>query len=129
MRKLTALLNELGDWHRRNDDFTGFGGVSLQYRIWREGHVSRSMPGHKILCPEQPKHLRIVDLGVSRLPKRQRECVQVKFFSPLKDDGNAPTHREMASGMGISKYAFERNVSRAKKALTTILARIAVDMS
>ena len=121
MKKITALLHECGDWHRRNDEYTGFSPVNIHYRIWREGHVSRGFGKDRILCPDQPKHLRMVDMAVAKLPKRQKDCVRMKFFAPLNEDGHPYTHREMSQVLEISKYSFERNISRAKKAISAHL--------
>jgi DNA-directed RNA polymerase specialized sigma24 family protein len=74
-------------------------------------------------------YLRRVDMAVARLSKRMRQCIQVKFFSPLKEDGNAFTHRQMALGIGISKDAFEKNVHRGKQKVSRILSKMGVAMS
>lgn len=124
LKKLTGLLHEAGDWHRKWFDFNGFSPINMHYRIWREGHVCHVEQGHKVLCPDQPSYLRMVDMAVLRLPSRQRDCLTVKYFFPLRPDGHPYTHRQMAHAMGLTKPAFEKNVSRGKRKLGYIMSQI-----
>lgn len=123
MNKITAWLHEAGDWHRRNENFTGFTHISLHYRMWKEGFAGKREPGHKVLCLDQPMRLRKMDMAVNHLSKRQRECVQLKFFSPLSPDGHPFTNRDMARAKGMSMYAFVQNVKRGRQKITTFLSK------
>lgn len=129
MRKLTGLLHEAGDWHRRHSDFCGFTDTNILYRICKEGHVQHALPGHRILCPDQPYRLRLVDVAIARLPLAQQGCVQAKFFSPVQENGVFMTNRQMANALGMSKAAFEKGVWRGKRQLAAILTTMGVDMS
>jgi len=141
MRKVTCWLHEAGDWHRKNDEYTGFSPTSIHYRMWLKAHNDRSsnydtddngevfLGRDRILCPDMPIRLRQVDMAVNSLGGMQKKCVMMKFFSPL-DGGNRPfENRQMALSMGKSLSAFKKNVSRGVDKVAGILAKDACNVS
>ncbi len=141
MRKVTGWLHETGDWHRKNDEYTGFSPTSIHYRMWLKIHNDKSpnydtdehgevfLGRDRILCPDMPMRLRKVDISVNCLSGLQKKCVMVKFFSPLDDDNRPFTNRQLALSMGKSLYAFKKNVSRGVDRVAKLLSEWACNVS
>ena len=118
MKKVTGLLREWGEFVAANLDFADEYGESILYRSAQlGGYVDVGQSSHKVLCADMPTRLREVDRAVRRLPKWEKSCITVFFCSPLKEDGNPYTKRELSRLLQTSKYNFDSHLSRGKRRL------------
>ena len=122
MKKVTGLLREWGDFVAANIDFSDEYGESILYRCAVfGGYTELGQAEHKVLCEDMPVKLKRIDRAVKLLPKWEQDCVTVFFCSPIKDDGNIYTKRELANMLKMSKYNFESNLTRGKRRLEFFL--------
>lgn len=118
MRKITGWLyawcsRRYGEIHR-----DGYAGTNMLHRVRREGVVSAPVPGSRALISDgHTSDDAMMEAALARLPKRQRECVQLAHTAARADDGREFTRRDFARLMGISKSSFDTHVSRGKQAL------------
>ena len=119
MRKITALLREWGDFVADNLEWANEYGENIIHRAGvLGGYVDQGQSEHKILCPDMPPRLRQVEVAVKSLDPRERDCIQVYFCAPLKEDGNPYTKSELARKIGVKgKKAFESYLGRGKNKL------------
>ncbi len=133
MNRVPAMMFAWGDWWIRNIERMGDPGINWLYRIIHEGegrsdvHYDTDDDGvvfigrDKILCPEMPKNVRKVQLQVNRLPNLEEKCVTFRYCSPLKDDGNPYTKRELARFLSMSKYSFDSHLRNGRKKISNLL--------
>jgi len=88
--------------------------VSLLYRMLTEGHVQRMPPRDKILCPDDPQHIREMRVAMRRLSELERNCVWLRFSYPMKQNGALYERKEMASFLGISLGVFKNSLHSGK---------------
>jgi hypothetical protein len=123
MKRITALLKEWGSYVADNLDYADEYGESIIYRCAKfGGYTEQGDSGHKILCPDMPPHLRKVESAVRGLPGYEQKCVIAFYCSPLKDDGNPFTKRELALLLKTSKYNFDQYLTRGKNKLDKVLS-------
>ena len=95
----------------RSIDYNPYPQVSILHKSKMMG--SRPKAGHKILCYDPPagRH-RDFEIAWRGLPKRQRQCVEVRFVngSMIGEDGRLLTKCELANICGVSPVAFRSNV-------------------
>jgi hypothetical protein len=122
MKRIAGLLQEWGSFVADNLDFADEYGESIIYRCAKfGGYTEQGDSGSKILCPDMPPHLRKIEVAVKTLPGYERKCVTAFYCSPLKDDGNPFTKRELALLLKTSKYNFDRYLSRGRQRLDKLL--------
>ncbi len=127
MNKGPAVLCAWGDWWIRHIEGLGYSGFNWIYRLVHEGGVgpeaAYSTDDHgeifvgrdRILCPEMPRLVRKVQLAVNNLPNREEKCIIFRYCSPIKEDGNPYTKRELAHGLKVSMYRFDQYLRHARK--------------
>jgi len=107
MKKSYGLLREFGDFVIAHMHHEGYPEENILYRWARIGEVQDPPARDKILCVDMPAHLRRVDVALKRLPNLEEKCVRIWFCSPLKDDGQVYTRRELARMLKMSKWKFD----------------------
>jgi hypothetical protein len=127
------MLYAWGDWWIRNIEKMGHSGTNLLYRIIHEAgarpDVSYSTDDNgevftgrdRILCPETPRGVRNVQIAVNGLPNLEEKCIIFRYCSPLKDDGNPYTKRELARCLKMSLYRFDTTLRNARKKVYGVL--------
>ena len=133
MRKLPSMLFAWGDWWIKHFENFGHPPINWIYRLVHEGGARPDITydtddngevfvdQDKILCPEMPKNVRKVQLAVNRLPNLEEKCVTFRYCSPLKDDGNPYTKRELARFLSMSKYSFDSHLRNGRKKISNLL--------
>lgn len=110
MKWITKLAWSWGDDRLKAVDFNPYPTVNIIHG----DKVFSGRAGHKILCYDPPagRH-RDFELAWRKLPKRQRECVEVRFvLGSVCVDGVQFTKRQLAKAAGLSKARFAENVQR-----------------
>lgn len=122
MKKITGWLyswcaKQYGQQHRE-----GYAASNMLYRIRHEAVVSAPRPGSRALISDlHTDSDALMEAGLARLPKRQRECVKLAHTPARFDDGREVTRRDLAGALGISKSSFDTHVQRGKRALATAI--------
>jgi len=118
---LDAWLESYCDHEQREPEF-----VNILWRLLHETNVQRAPPGHRILCLDSPRHVRVMRVMVHRLPQPQRVCIWMQFSRPRKPkDGKPYTQQELAKFLGISRSTFGRFVKAGKKTIYREIDRAA----
>lgn len=117
-RKIELLLREWGQYKIKHIDHANEFGENILYRAGiMGGRVQDKADGHKILCPDMPRHLQKVDILLKRLPIMEALSVKFWYCAPLRNDGNPYTMAQLAMHSRMSLTAFEDNLKRGKKSL------------
>lgn len=124
-KKLDHLLREWGEWHIRHIDFADEWGENILYGAQLlQGRVQDPGQGHKILCPDQPRHLQTIDINVNKLPFAQKRAVTCWYCAPNKKDGTKYTKPQVAFILYKSKACnrlFEISLEDGYKKLDVML--------
>ena len=127
MNKGPAALCAWGDWWIRHIEGLGYSSFNWLYRFIHEGgtqsEIAYSVDDHgevftgrdRILCPEMPSSVRKVQFAVNKLPNLEEKCIIFRYCSPMGEDGNPYTKRELARGLKISRYRFDQYLRQARK--------------
>ena len=122
MKRITGLLQEWGLFVAANIDYADEWGDSILAKmVMYGGYTERGDSGSAILCEDMPMKIKRVDHAVKRLPRWQRDCIQAFYCSPLKEDGQVWTKRELAKLLGTTKDKFDSHISYGKRRLNTLL--------
>jgi hypothetical protein len=80
-------------------------GENILYRAGiMGGRVQDPGDGHKILCPDTPRHLQAVDIALNRIDPLPAKVVRVWYCAPQKEDGEAHTKAELVLLMRENGY-------------------------
>lgn len=115
------ILREWGDFVIRHMHFADEYGENLLYTYAMLGEVQREPGSDRILCPDMPTYLQRVEIAVKHLPRLEGNCLRLRYCSPLKDDGNPYTNRELASSLRTSQYTFKRYVRTGRRKVENAL--------
>jgi len=126
-RKLELLLREWGDFNIRHMEHHLELGENILYRAGiMGGRVQDAGDGHKILCPDMPRRLQRVDIGLKRIDTVPALVLKVFYCAPLIEGRNY-TKSELASliresgWITMSLSAFETNLKRGRKELKRVI--------
>jgi len=128
-RKLELLLREWGDFNILHMEHHLELGENILYRAGiMGGRVQDAGDGHKILCPDMPRRLQRVDIGLKRIDTIPALVVKSFYCAPINpENGRNYTKSEIASlirATGIvtmSLDAFEKNLRRGRKDLKRVI--------
>ena len=122
-RKLELLLREWGDFVIKNMEHADLYGENILYRAGiMGGRVQSKGDGHKILCPDMPRHLQRVDIALKRIPSLPAYIVRVFYCAPMNlETQKNYTKAQLAALTRMSLTAFEQKLNEGKKLLTAQL--------
>jgi hypothetical protein len=123
-RRLEHLLREWGAFQVKHMFHHMEYGENILYRAGiMGGRVQDPGDGHKILCPDTPRHLQAVDIALNRIDPLPAKVVRVWYCAPQKEDGEAHTKAELVLLMRENGYrdmslaAFDKNLNRGRRLL------------
>ncbi len=121
-RKLEHLLREWGSFHVKHMEHHLEYGENILYRAGiMGGRVQDISDGHKILCPDMPRHLQAVDIALKRLTDIQALVIKVFYCAPLRKDGAKYTNPQLALKVRMSLTAFDKNLEEGEEMLDKVL--------
>ena len=124
MKWITKLAFTWGTDKLRGLDYNPYPRTSILH--WSRMAGSRGRPGSVILCYDPPSgRMRDFEIAWRSLPKRQRECIEVRFVygSIVFDDGRVATKSQLASWYGVSVETLVTNVQRGTRRISHIIER------
>ena len=117
-RKIELILREWGTFQIKHKDFADEFGSNILYQAGiMGGRVQDKGDGHKILCPDTPRHLQKVDILLKRLPIMEALTIKLWYCTPIKEDGHPHTMAELACKARMSLTAFGDNLRSGRKGL------------
>jgi hypothetical protein len=117
-RKLELLLREWGQFHIKHADHADEWGENTLYRAGvMGGKVQYKSDGHKILCPDTPRHLQKVDILLKRLPIMEALAIKLHYCTPLREDGHPYTDEQLALRARMGLTAFNNNLKSGRRSL------------
>jgi len=93
MQKAMGLLSEWGTFVQAHMHHDGFSSINTINRLFMPTGDSW---GDSILCLDMPPSLRRVEVAVKGLPNLEQNCVRMWFCSPLRDDNERYTARQLS---------------------------------
>jgi len=117
--KLEALLTQYGAFVIKHLEWPDEYGENILYRAGiMGGRVQTTGDGHKILCPDMPRHLQRVDIALKKINAAESLAIRAFYCAPVnKDTGMNYTNGQLAVLTRMSLTAFERKLEDGKKAL------------
>ena len=122
MKWITKLAHSWGQEKLKGLDFNPYPNTNI---LHKSKLVSAGSPGHKILCYDPSGRYKDFEVAWRKLPKRQRESVEVKFIygNAVTDEGKSLTNKQLANVLGISPTAFQSNIKYALKRIENYMEK------
>lgn len=111
--KADAQLAEWGVWYVRCNEGSS-GSQNMLFRIMVQGIAGAGPAGHRILCADMPRRVLQTHRAVLAQSSGDQLVLRAKYCAPLRDDGTAYEHRELAGILGITREAFKSRLRRAR---------------
>ena len=117
-RKLEHLLREWGSFNIRHMEHHLEFGENILYRAGiMGGRVQDPGDGHKILCPDMPRHLQAIDIALHKIDPLSAKVVKVWYCAPPKPDGEHYTMAQLALLLRMTSWAFEQQLNKGRNSL------------
>lgn len=118
-RNLTQWLLRYFDHWERTLSASGYSPTNVLSQDWSHGQM-----GHRILIPDMPFSLRIIERTIASLPDEQEMVVYAKFGLHRDAKGKPYTNEAKAEALGISMNTYKSRWSYARKNLLRVLGKI-----
>ena len=117
-RNIEPLLQEWGCFHIKHMHHADEYGSNILYQAGiMGGRVQDPGDGHRILCPDMPRHLQAIDIALKRLPPLDALVIKIFYCCPQKEDGSRYSKAELAVKVRMSTSGFDHYLKKSKKRL------------
>ena len=112
-RKLiNRMLKIWGNWVEHQLQFQGFASENILEAAKAGG---RSAMGHRILCLEMPRVVRLAHSRVQRLPRHEHDAVWLWYVPVMQENGRVRPISLRCQLAGIAEETLRKRVYRARK--------------